>query len=114
MARGVKPSIGRRKRISSRLLREFPQPKSDFPDEWKSVRFLGGRTITRFGVFHKAAVIVQTDNGVQLRLYGWRFTKKQKWWAQQKFYISPGSVARIIGILDAMLLSGAGATPSER
>jgi hypothetical protein len=91
--------------VTPRLLREFPQPKSDFPDEWKSVRFLGGRTITKFGVFHKAAILVQTTNGLQLRFYGWRFTKKKRWWAQQKYYVSPGSVARIIGILDAFLLN---------
>lgn len=89
-------------RISTKLMQEFPEPKSQFPEKWNGVRFIGGRTIAKIGRYHKAAILVQTERGLQIRFYGWSYsTNKHKWWAQQKFYVSPGSISKMYEVLDA-------------
>lgn len=89
-------------KISKKLLKEFPEPKSQFPGNWDSVRFVGGRTIARVGVWHKAAILVQTERGLQIRFYGWNYSKNNsRWYAKQKYYVSEGSISKIYEVLDA-------------
>ncbi len=92
-------------KIPESLKREFPEPKSQFPQDWKGVRFIGGRTLVKIGKFHKAAILVQNSSGLQLRLYGWTYTKKEKWWAQQKFYATFGTANKLLAVLDAFIIN---------
>ncbi len=101
-------------KVPRKLLREFSEPRSQFPDNLgDSIRFIGGRTLSRFGNYHKAAILVQTTGGLQIRFYGWRFTRKKTWWAQQKFYVSPGTIPKVIEVLDAFLINSPKARPKS-
>ncbi len=97
-------------KIPPRLRAEFPEPAGNFPEKWGSLRFIGGRTLSRVGGrYQKAVVLVQTQAGIQLRLYGWRLTKKGKWWHEQRFYLPRKHAATLIQVLDQFLMSSTGA-----
>lgn len=93
--------------VPRKVLEFFPESRSQFHEdykEWKSVRFIAGKTLSRGSNYHKALVLVQNGNRLQLRFYGWKFTKKGKWWHDQKFYFSVGTVHKLLRVLDGFQL----------
>ncbi len=80
----------------------FPEPPSTFPaNKWKSTKLLGGKTLVRTGSWHKAILLTENDSGIQLKFYAWVKRKKTgEWKAQQWFSLSPGTIDRVLEILD--------------
>ncbi len=79
------------------------EPPESFPSR-SSVKILRGKTLTRIGKWHKAAVLVDSGGKKQLRLYGWRKSKEGIWKVIQKFNVSRGYAARVGAILDAFAI----------
>lgn len=79
----------------------FPEPPSTFPvNKWKRTKLVSGKTLVRTSSWHKAILLTEGGSGVQLRFYAWVKKHAGGWKAQQWFFLSPGTVDRVLEILD--------------
>jgi hypothetical protein len=85
----------------SKLVELMPEHPENFPTG-PTVKVLRGRTLTKFGNWFKAIVLVDVNGHKKVRLYGWQKVDgvyKQR----QKFTISHGFSENITLILDAYI-----------
>lgn len=87
---------------ASRLSELLPEPPSNFPTG-EGIKVLRGRTLTKFGDWHKAILLIEIDGVKKLRLYGWQ-KRNGKYKVRQKFNISVG-YAEIIMMVTGTFIS---------
>jgi hypothetical protein len=101
-------------KVARRLARLFPEPASTLPRKLGKLRVFGARTITRFGDWHKAMVIVDNGQTIQLRFYGWRKNSQGEWKQRQNFNLTGSKILELMELLQEIYLTFPEGLPSVR
>jgi hypothetical protein len=111
------PNKASRKALSPskrrQLAKIFPEMASTFPRKISGVQVIGGRTLTRFGTWHKMAILVDNGKSIQVRLIGWHY-RGGKWKFDQRFYLTGKNLWDVLSILQELLLHYQDGLPMHR
>ena len=100
--------------IARKVAKLFPEPPSTLPRELGALRVYGVRTITRFGVWHKAMVLVDNGQAFQLRFYGWKKNPAGQWKQRQNFNLTGSNMFDLLDVLQQTFMMFPNGLPSHR
>ncbi len=112
MPRGQRPKADPQVRRKTAKL--FPEPASTLPRKLGRLRVYGVRTITRFGGWYKAMVLVDNGQALQLRFYGWRKNPNGEWKQRQNFNLTGSNMFELLDVLQQMFMEFPDGLPSHR
>lgn len=100
--------------VARKLGKLFPEPASTLPRKLGTLRVYGARTITRFGVWHKAMVLVDNGQALQLRFYGWKKNPVGEWKQRQNFNLTGSNMFELLDVLQQIFMKFPDGLPSHR
>jgi hypothetical protein len=96
-----------------RLVKLFPESASSLPRRLGKLHVYGARTIVRFGIWHKAMVLVDNGSTIQLRFYGWRRNPLGQWKQRQNFNLTASKLFELLELLQEIYLAFPGGLPTR-
>jgi hypothetical protein len=112
MARRKRPKAD--PQIRRKVSKLFPEPASTLPRKLGTLRVYGVRTITRFGGWHKAMILVDNGQALQIRFYGWKKNATGEWKQRQNFNLTGRNMLELLDVLQQILMVFPDGLPSHR